>query len=96
MYRTKSFDEFLSKELRKPKIGREYIIAAIEADKSLLDALVEVISIMGTKEFAKLTGIKPQNVSRFLSQDSIPKIETLNQMLAPFKLKAKLNVEKVA
>lgn len=98
MYRTKSFNELLSKELQDPVIGREYIVSAMEGDDglTLVEALFEVISIMGTKEYSELVGMKQQNVSRLISSGTIPKLETVNQLLAPFKLKARLDVEEVA
>lgn len=98
MYRSKSFDEMLSKELQNPTIGREYIISAMEGKegKSLVEALFEVITIMGTKEFAELVGMQQQNISRLLTSGDIPKIDTINKLLAPFGLRARLDVEEVA
>ena len=98
MYRTKSFDEALSKKLKKPRYAREFLLASMEGNDGmdLFEALKFTISCMGTKEFSEASGILPPNISRALSQDSAPKVETLNKFLAPFKLRVKIDVEKVA
>ncbi len=98
MYRTKSFDEMVSKELQDPMNAREFMLASMEGEdgKNLIDALKRTISIMGVSEFAELIGVQRSNVSRMLSQDDIPKIETLNRYLEPFKLRVRIDVEEVA
>lgn len=98
MYRSESYDKFISKQLQdEPEFAREYILSSMKEDKlSLVDALKLMISKMGVSEFAKLADSHRSNISRFISTDEIPKLETLNRYLAPFKLRAKLEVELVA
>ena len=67
-----------------------------EEGLSLLDALVTVIGKMGVTEFADLAGMQRSSVARIISQKSPPKLETIDKMLAPFALKVKIDVEKVA
>ncbi len=98
MKRTKSFDKMLSKKLHNPKFAREYIMASMEGEEAqtLIEAMIEVINVMGHKEFAELVGIERAAISRISKNGDIPKIETLNNLLAPFRLRAKLDVEEVA
>ena len=62
----------------------------------LIDALKDIIGTMGVTEFAKLCDMERSAVSRFLSQNTTPKVDTLNRMLSPFKFKVKLELEEVA
>ena len=98
MRRNKSLDELLSKQLRIPEVGKSYILESMEGEegKSLVDALFEVIGIIGITEYAEMTGMQRSNLSRLLSSGEIPKIETLNTLLSPYNLKTKLDVEEVA
>lgn len=88
MYRRKSFDDKLSKKLKNHKFAKKYILDSIKGGKSVMEALKYTISCMGTKEFSEISGIKSPNISRMLSQDTIPKIVTLQKFLDPFHLEA--------
>ena len=96
--RNKSFDELLSKQLRNPEFARGYIFEAMRGEDALTieEVLFEMIQIIGIKEYAELVGMQASNVTRMLSSGEIPKIETINRLLAPFGLKAKIDVEEVA
>lgn len=99
MHRTQDFDELLSEELQNDEFAREYFLSIMkdeELNLSLLEALKHLIRKMGVKEYADLVGMKRQNVSRFLAQEEPPKLDTLNRMLAPFNLKAKLTIDHAA
>ncbi len=98
MRRTKSFDEMLSKRLQNVDYAREYIIASMEGDEpqTLVESLIEVMDIIGHKEFAKMVDMQQPAITRIVSTGDIPKFSTLNKLLAPFKLKARLDVEEVA
>jgi DNA-binding phage protein len=101
VYRTECYDSIISKKLQSPEYAKCYLLSSMEdidGDEGLdlMPALKEVISMMGIKEFSKLSGIKPPNISRFLGQDQLPKVETLNNFLAHFELRAKVSVEGVA
>ncbi len=63
---------------------------------NLVEALKHAIYRMGIKEFSKKAKIHPKSVSRMLATPSIPKIETLDQYLSPFGLKARVVPEKRA
>lgn len=97
MYRTKSFNEMLAEELKNPGFAKEYLLASMEGEDGmdLLGALKHTISVMGIKEYSEISGMKPSNISRMLSQEEIPKIQTLNKFLAPFKLKVRVEVEDI-
>ncbi|MCB9027136.1 MAG: hypothetical protein H6625_12505 [Bdellovibrionaceae bacterium] len=97
-YRTESFDAYLSEQLQNPEMAKEFLLSSMEGEDSLnlIDALKRTISCMGIKEFSEISGIHRHSISRMLSQDDIPKIETLNNYLAPFHLRVKIQVEDVA
>ena len=98
MNRTKDFDALLSQELKSPDFAKAYFLSIMqeldgEPGLSLLDALKHIIRKMGVKDYAELVDMKRQNISRFLAQNTYPKLETLNHMLSPFDLKAKISLE---
>ena len=62
----------------------------------LVDALCDIIRKMGVKEYAELVDMEPANLTRFLSQSTIPKIDTLNRLLSPLNFRVKLDIEEVA
>ncbi len=101
MYRTKDFDEHLAAELKDMDFAREYFLAtmnSIEGESALpfFEALKLVIRKMGVKEYAKKIKMERTTVQRILAQDELPKVETLNQMLEPFRLRIRLELEEVA
>ena len=92
MYRRKTFDDKLSRKLKQPSFAKSYILASIKKGMSVMEALKDIISCMGTKEFSEISGIKSPNISRMLSQDAIPKLATLQKFLDPFQLEVDLNI----
>lgn len=96
--RNKSFDELVSKQMRNPEYARGYIYESMHGEEaqSIEEVIFEMIQIIGIKEYAELVGMQASNVTRMLSSGEIPKIETINRLLAPFGLKAKIDVEEVA
>ena len=92
MYRRKTFDDKLSKKLKQPSFAKSYILGSIRKGMTVMEALKNVISCMGTKEFSEISGIKSPNISRMLSQDTIPKLATLQKFLDPFQLEVSLNI----
>ena len=98
MYRTESFDKLLSEQLQNPDFAREFLLSSMEGDDGLdlVNALKQTINCMGIKEYSEISGIHRNSISRMLSQEDIPKIETLNRYLSPFNLRARFDVEKVA
>ena len=92
MYRRKTFDDKLSKKLKKTGYAKGYILGAIKKGMTVMEALKDTISCMGTKEFSEISGIKSPNISRMLSQDAIPKLATLQKFLDPFQLEVDLNI----
>ena len=98
MYRHGSYDEKLAQELKNLEFARGFLKSLMEGEDglSLLDALKHTIRRMGVKEFSKVADIPEKSVSRMLSQESIPKLETLNKYCSPFGLKVGLVLEDVA
>lgn len=101
MYRTKDFDEHLSKQLKDPAYRKEYLqelISPSDLEEGLepIEAIKSIIAAMGVTEFSKLCKMERSSVSRILYQESMPRVETLNKMLAPFKFKIRLELEEVA
>ena len=92
MYRRTTFDDKLSKKLKQASFAKSYILKSIRKGMTVMEALKNVISCMGTKEFSEISGIKSPNISRMLSQDAIPKLATLQKFLDPFQLDVDLNI----
>ena len=92
MYRRTTFDDKLSKKLKQAGFAKGYILGSIRKGMTVMEALKNVISCMGTKEFSEISGIKSPNISRMLSQDAIPKLATLQKFLDPFQLEVDLNI----
>ena len=98
MYRNKSFDENLSRELKNIKFAREFLISLMEGKESysLEEALRIVISKMGIKEYCDLAKVALPNIVNFIKGKRRPKPETLDFLLKPFGLKTKIILEKVS
>lgn len=84
--RTRNWDEGLAEDLKDPLFAREFLLAAVEEEISLQEALAKVIRCYGIKEFAKLIGLPSSNLSRAIDQRHNPTQETLNRLLRPFGL----------
>ena len=96
MYRTSSFDKYLSEKLHRPNFAQAYLLELVNSQENRLDiddALRETINIIGITEFSKLIGENKSNVSNFVKGNRKLKQETLNKYLIPFRLKAKLKLE---
>ena len=98
MYRSESFDSLLSAKLQNPVFAKEFLLSSMDSEDSLSlpDALRRVISCMGIKEYAEMSGIHRTSISRMLDRNDVPKIATLNRYLAPFNLQVKIEVEDAA
>ncbi len=99
MYRHNSYKEDLAKLLNSSEENaRIFLLTLMEGDDGMLplEALKTTIRGMGVKEFSELSGIPLKSISRMLSSESLPKIETLNEYFAPFGLRVKIQLEKVA
>jgi hypothetical protein len=95
--RTNTFNEQLSQKLQNPKYAREFILGLMEGPEGLSaeDALREAIKGMGVKEFSMLSKVPAPNIVAFVKGRRHPKIETFDQMLKVFKLRAKVVLEQV-
>ena len=99
MYRHGSYDEKLASKLRgSRKFARGFLLALMEDEDGLtpLEALKHTIHKMGVREFSEMATIPEKSVSRMLSIDEIPKLDTLDRYFAPFGLKVKIDLENVA
>ncbi|MFH1018704.1 MAG: hypothetical protein V1798_11070 [Pseudomonadota bacterium] len=92
MRRHPSYDERLARELRSPRFAREFLMSLMEGKEGLdlVAALKHTIQRMGIKEFGRKARIHPKSISRMLSASSLPKLETLDDYLAPFGLKVRI------
>jgi DNA-binding phage protein len=84
--RTRDWDEGLAEDLRDPNFAREFLLAAVEEEISLQEALAKVIRCYGVKEFADIIDIPSSNLTRALDQRHNPTQETINKLLRPFGL----------
>ncbi|MGE4233114.1 MAG: DNA-binding protein [Bacteriovoracia bacterium] len=97
MSRSSFYDQTLADELKDKEFAKEFILGLMEDEDgmSLVQALKHTIRKAGVKEFSKMTGIPEKSISRMLNSDLVPKIETLDEYLAPFGLKTKLSVDDI-
>ncbi|MBI4042116.1 MAG: hypothetical protein HY391_01435 [Deltaproteobacteria bacterium] len=98
MYRSNSYDETFSKEMRNPEFAQQYLLELISNEDepmTIEEALRFAIRRMGTSDFAKLVKEQKQTVDKFLKGERHPKQETLDKFLRPFGLKTVLNVKVV-
>lgn len=98
MYRKGSYDQILSQKLSDQDFAREFLLGLMEGEDgfTLIKALKHTIWRMGIKEFSQRSKIPEKSISRMLGHKEIPKIRTLNSYLAPFGLRVKIDLEKVA
>jgi predicted transcriptional regulator len=93
--RTPSYNEELSRRLRKPNYAREFIATLMEGEDGMSaeDALRRTIEIMGVKEFSEISGVPSSNIVAFVKGRRSLKPETLDQLLKPFKLRTRIVLE---
>ncbi len=84
--RTRDWDEGLAEDLKDPVFAKEFLVAAVEEQISLQEALAKVIACYGIKEFAKEVNMPSSNLIRALDKNYNPTQETLNKLLKPFGL----------
>ena len=101
MYRKTNFDIHLAEEMKNPEFRRQFFLGLYNGENeepplSLLKALKISINAMGVTEYSEAIGLQRTNVSRFLSSEKTPLLETLDKYLEPFGVRAKLIVEDVA
>ncbi|MGE3975742.1 MAG: hypothetical protein AB7F59_14550 [Bdellovibrionales bacterium] len=98
MYRNKSYDEELSKELQDMEFAQGFLLTLIEGEEGLdlEDALKHTIERMGIKEYSKASRIPAPHVVSFIKGRRKLKTETLDAFLKPFRLKTKVVVEKAS
>jgi len=100
MYRTSTYDEDFSREIRNPEFARGYFLLQMnfpdEEPMTIEDTLIWIIKRMGTTDFANLVGERKQTIDKLLKGERKPKRETLDKFLKPFGLKTVLSVEEVA
>ncbi|MBI2931125.1 MAG: hypothetical protein HYY16_05700 [Planctomycetes bacterium] len=98
MRRTKSFDQELSEKLRRPRFAQAFINSLMEGEDGLSpeEALRRTIEIMGVKEFAELADVPTSRVHEFLRKRRNFKPGTLNALLRPLRLRAKIVFERAS
>jgi len=80
----------LAEDRRDPRLAREFLLGAIDAEVPLLFALGKIVRAMGVKEVAAKVGMASPNLLRTLNPRNKPTQDTLNRLLQPFRLKLSL------
>jgi DNA-binding phage protein len=88
--RSKDWEAGLAEDLRDRAFAREFLLAAVEDGVPLQLALAKVVRAMGVKEFAAQVRMASPNVLRAISPRHNPTQETINRLLAPFRLRLSL------
>lgn len=88
--RSEDWNIDLAKRLRHPTFARAFLVAAMDEGLSIQQALGKVIRAIGITEFAAHIGMPRPNVQRAIRPQYNPTQETLNRLLAPFRLRLSL------
>ena len=84
--RSRDWNEGLARDLRDPAFAQAFLLAAIEEDVSLQQALGKVIRAMGVKEFAAKIDMAGPNLLRAIH----PRHNPTQGLLRPFGLRLSL------
>jgi len=88
--RSEDWNIDLAKRLRNPAFARAFLLAAIDEGFTIQQALGKVIRAIGVTEFAAQARMARSNVQRAIRPQHNPTQETLNRLLAPFRLRLSL------
>ena len=88
--RSEDWNIDLAKRLRNPKFSRAFLLAAIDEGLTIQQTLGKIIRAIGITEFAAQVGMPRSNVQRAIRPQHNPTQETLNRLLAPFRLRLSL------
>ncbi len=77
----------LAARLRSRNFARAFLLAAIDEGLTVQQALAKVIRAIGITEFAAQVHMARPNVQRAIHPRHNPTQETLNRLLAPFRLR---------
>ncbi len=89
--RSEGWNIDLAKRLRNRAFARAFLLAAIDEGLTIQQALGKVIRAIGVTEFAAQAGMGRSNVQRAIRPQHNPSQETLNRLLAPFRLRLTLS-----
>lgn len=85
--RSEDWNIDLAERLRNRAFARAFILAAIDEGFTVQQALAKVIRSIGITEFAIQVCMARPNVQRAIHPRHNPTQETLNRLLAPFRLR---------
>ena len=88
--RSEDWNIDLAKRLRNPNFARAFLLAAIDEGLTIQQALGKIIRAIGITEFAAQVNMPRPNVQRAIRPQYNPTQETLNRLLAPFRLRLSL------
>ena len=88
--RSEDWNIDLARRLRNPTFARAFLLAAMEEGLTIQQALGKIIRGFGITEFAALVRMPRSNVQRAIHPQHNPTQETLNRLLAPFRLRLSL------
>lgn len=88
--RSEDWNIDLAKRLRNPAFARAFLLAAIDEGLTIQQALGKVIRAIGITEFAVQVRMPRPNVQRAIRPQHNPTQDTLNRLLAPFRLRLSL------
>lgn len=88
--RSEDWNIDLAKRLRHPAFARAFLLVSIDEGLTIQQALGKIIRAVGVTEFAAQAGMPRSNVQRALRPQHNPTQETLNRLLAPFRLRLSL------
>jgi DNA-binding phage protein len=88
--RSEDWNIDLAARLRNRAFARAFLLSAIDEGFTVQQALAKVIRAIGVTEFAAQVHMARPNVQRAIQPRHNPTQETLNRLLAPFRLRLSL------
>jgi probable addiction module antidote protein len=88
--RSEDWNIDLATRLRNPTFARAFLLVAIDEGFTIQQALGKIIRAIGITEFAAQVGMPRSNVQRAIRPQHNPTQETLNRLLASFRLRLSL------
>ncbi len=90
-----TFDEFLERQLKNPKIKAEY--DALELEFTIIQAMIDARKNSGLtqKQLSKRTGIAQADISRIEHGNANPSLRTLRRLAAGLGMRLRLEFQPV-
>ena len=94
--RTLDWNEDLAERLQNLEFAKEFILACLEEDLSLQDAIAKFIRSYGVVEYSKVVNMPKSNLLRAIRKNSNPTLNTLKKIIEPLGLDVGIILKKAS